>query len=138
SLASLDLKHNNLGSEGGKTLAEALCNNNALISLDLENNGLGLEGGKALAISLFKNTTLVSLNLNNNDLSSEGGEALAKALCNNTSLNSLNVRFNNIDRRIEVKLKKLLGEPKDAIHDINDTIRFIENLNTVIISGSMC
>ncbi|RIB27307.1 kinase-like domain-containing protein [Gigaspora rosea] len=43
-LNSLYLKKNQLGSEGGKTQAEALCKNTALTYLDLENNKLSPEG----------------------------------------------------------------------------------------------
>ncbi|RIB27301.1 hypothetical protein C2G38_2240232 [Gigaspora rosea] len=42
-LNSLYLKENQLGSEGGKTQAEALCKNTALTYLNLENNKLGPE-----------------------------------------------------------------------------------------------
>ncbi|RIB27304.1 hypothetical protein C2G38_2240234 [Gigaspora rosea] len=43
-LNSLDLKESQLGSEGGKTQAKALCKNTALTYLNLENNKLGPEG----------------------------------------------------------------------------------------------
>lgn len=52
---------NNLGSEGGKALVEALCKNNTVTFLNLEASQLGFETGKALAETFFKNITLTTL-----------------------------------------------------------------------------
>ncbi|KAF0519614.1 kinase-like protein [Gigaspora margarita] len=67
----LNLQNNQLGPEGGKALANALCKNTTLKFLNLGNNGLGTEGGKALVNALNKNTTLTLLDLENNGLGLE-------------------------------------------------------------------
>ncbi|RIB02804.1 hypothetical protein C2G38_2049782 [Gigaspora rosea] len=98
-LTYLNLRLNNLGSEGGKALANALCLNSTLTSLDLSYNNLGSEGGKALAVALCKNSTLKDLNLGFNNFGAEGGKALADALCMNSTLTSLNL--NSIELGLE-------------------------------------
>ncbi|KAF0433187.1 Protein NLRC3 [Gigaspora margarita] len=90
-LTSLDLSNgswsssNNIGSEGGRALADALCKNNTLKFLNLQYNNLGSEGGKALAKALCSNTTLASLDISYNNIGSEVGKALANAICKNFS-----------------------------------------------------
>ncbi|RIB30623.1 hypothetical protein C2G38_2152075 [Gigaspora rosea] len=95
-LTSLFLAHNYLGSEGVKALADALCKNSTLTSLELTFEDLGPEGVKALADALCKNSTLKDLNLGYNNFGSEGGKALADALCKNSTLTSLDLSWNKL------------------------------------------
>ena len=57
-VAKLGLTDNQLGPEGGASLAEALKTNTTLTELDLDYNQLGPEGGAKLAEALKTNTTL--------------------------------------------------------------------------------
>ena len=55
-LTKINLQGNNIGSEGGKAIGEALKVNTSLTEIDLGSNNIGDEGGKAIGEALKVNT----------------------------------------------------------------------------------
>ncbi|KAK3276185.1 hypothetical protein CYMTET_15721, partial [Cymbomonas tetramitiformis] len=114
SLNILNLRDNNIGPNGAKTLAVALTPNaqgvfnKSINTLNLKGNNIGPEGAKALAVALTPdaegvfNTSVNTLHLEGNDIGNEGAKALAVALTPNAegvfngSLNTLDVCHNTI------------------------------------------
>ncbi|RIB21861.1 hypothetical protein C2G38_2175416 [Gigaspora rosea] len=94
-LTSLDLGFNNIGSQGGIELANALKNNIILTYLVLRRNNIGPEGGLALAKALCINTTLTLLDVRENHIG-----ALGDTLCMNTTLNWLDISSNNLGQKV--------------------------------------
>ncbi len=95
-LQSLDLYHNQIDSEGGKRLGEAL-SNTSLLYLNLANNWLGDEGATAIGKALEVNTTLLKLNFNLNKIGNKGAKALGESLKFNTTLQFMSLRYNKFN-----------------------------------------
>ena len=67
-------------------------------SLDLKSNDIGSDGATALAKTLETNTSITELYLENNQIGPNVATALAKALTKNTSLKELDLCSNNLER----------------------------------------
>ena len=95
-LQTLDLRNDNIGSDGAVALAEGLkyCTN--LQTLDLRNDSIGLDGAVALAEGLKYCTNLQTLDLSSNSISLDGAVALAEGLKYCTNLQTLNLSSNSI------------------------------------------
>ena len=79
SMQSLNLSWNELGSGGGKLIAEALKKNTSLLSLDLSANGIPDDAGQIIISHLSSPTcTLQDLNLSRNKIGSRTCFVLAK------------------------------------------------------------
>ncbi|KAL0225911.1 hypothetical protein P9112_013235 [Eukaryota sp. TZLM1-RC] len=96
SITELNLRQNNITSEGASALARALESNSTLTGLHLGGNNITDEGASALALALENNSTLTELHLWSNNITSEGASALARALESNSTLTTLHLRYNNI------------------------------------------
>ncbi|CAF1389247.1 unnamed protein product, partial [Didymodactylos carnosus] len=95
-LATLDLRRNNISDEGAKALGDALKVNQTLTILDLARNDISDEGAKALGHALKVNQTLTTLDLQSNQISAEGAKALGDALKVNQTLTILDLAWNEI------------------------------------------
>ena len=114
SLRFIKLGKNQIGDQGAKALAGALCVNKFLISINFYDNRIGKEGAKALAKALHINKSLASIDLSWNLIDDEGAKALAEALRVNKSLTLIDLAHNRIT---ESGRKALV----DALH-VNFTI----------------
>ncbi|NXL59568.1 LRC45 protein, partial [Chordeiles acutipennis] len=95
---SLDLKGNNLRTEGAEALGKLLRQNKSIRSLILEWNSLGVseEGFSFFCQGLKANNFLQRLDLRNNQINHQEAGELAMALKQNASLQELDLRWNNI------------------------------------------
>ena len=79
-LAKLNLKGNDIGADGARSLAwvlvECSC---SLAVLNLEKNGIGHEGVRSLEVVLVQCSSLAELNLADNDIGAEGARILLDA-----------------------------------------------------------
>merc|ERR1711971_320685 len=82
SLEHLNLFGNNIGSDGAKQLARALCTNCTLQNLDLRRNRLKADCAEALSEALRQNKALRILDLWGNSLGYDGIKAIARSLPN--------------------------------------------------------
>ena len=105
-MLQINLKDNNLGSEGAEALAPAISVSASLTEINLRYNQLGPEGGKAIAEGIRVSASLTSIDLSRNELGPEGGKAIAEGIRVSASLTSCNVLQNNMD----VETVKLLVE----------------------------
>ncbi|RIB30245.1 hypothetical protein C2G38_2026985 [Gigaspora rosea] len=155
-LTSLNLRENNLGSEGGKALADALCKNSTLTSLYLQYNELGSEGEVALVYALCKNSTMTSLNFYMNYLGPEGVKALVDELWKNSMLTSLNLHEggkafantlckNSTLRFLNLGYNNLGSKGGKALADANSTLTSLDLENNDIgleggksLAGAVC
>ena len=96
-LQTLDICFNYIGSAGAKALAKALksCCTN-LQTLDISFNNIDSEGAAALAEALKSCTMLQILDISNNEIGSAGAAALVEAFKSCTKLQKLDIRYNNI------------------------------------------
>ena len=81
-LSQLDLSRNGLGSEGAKSLAEALKVNASLTSINLKQNKLGDEGwGVILAGACAnKNSKIASIDVSRENIGPSGAKLIGEAL----------------------------------------------------------
>ena len=93
-LTSLDVGYNNLGEEGARPLAEALCRNTTLTDFSIGSNELLCEAG--LAATLLENTTLKTLDLSFNSMGVGASKKLAAALLRNTTITVINMADNAV------------------------------------------
>ena len=93
----LDLRGNNIRSDGSTALSQMLKLNSTLESLSLEWNCIGIweTGTQAIADALANNHTLQEIDLRNNKIGPQGIQSLALALKHNTTLKRLDLRWNN-------------------------------------------
>ena len=134
---ALDLRGNNIGAEGMKTVAGLLKPPSALEDLNLEWNNAHL-GLAPLAEALATNATLHTLDLRNNKLGPEAAAQLARALATNTTLQKLDLRWNDLGlegvkpfislleaRQSGLKQLELSGNkaPEDAIRQIEALLK---------------
>jgi len=80
SLTSINLRHNNLGSEGAEALVKGGAFRGSLTAIDLFDNDLGPEGAKALVDGGAFRGSLSSIDLRSNNLGAKGAKALAGCL----------------------------------------------------------
>ncbi|KAM4662735.1 leucine-rich repeat-containing protein 45 isoform 2-T2 [Discoglossus pictus] len=94
----LDLKGNNLRTEGAEALGKLLRQNSSMTSLTLEWNNLGVSehGFSLFCDGLAYSQTLQKLDLRNNQINHKGAEELSMALRRNFTLQELDLRWNNI------------------------------------------
>ncbi len=86
SLTNLDLRDNNIGTEGANALATVLKENSSLTNLDLSGNNIGDEGVNALATVLKENSSLTSLDLGGNNIGDEAGELIDDIITRNRNI----------------------------------------------------
>ena len=132
-LTNLDLKNNNIGSEGAKELTEVLLANrltlefpletvlgkcNSLTSLDLSNNKFGDTGIKYLEQlqQLSQLDSLAILNLSEIQIGPNGAESLASVLKKLSSLVLLDLSYNNIGPIGTQKLTPVLVQCSSLSH----------------------
>lgn len=96
SLATLDLRGNDMRDAGASAVADALATNDRLLQLFLGWNGIGPEGARSIARALTGNTTLRRLGIEANLLGAEGAEAIFTSLEINATLRSLDMSNTNI------------------------------------------
>nr|XP_020496147.1 leucine-rich repeat-containing protein 45 [Labrus bergylta] len=94
----LDLKGNNLRSQGAEVLGKLLARNKTLRRLVLEWNALGVwdEAFSIFCEGLGSNSGLTHLDLRNNQINHQGASELALALKRNNTVEVLDLRWNNI------------------------------------------
>ena len=88
-LRDLDLRNNQIGSEGAVAIATMLKTNRSLESLNIARCGIGSSGGVELGAALERNKTLRYLNLSWNAVGDDGVKGLCVGLKNNSSLEEL-------------------------------------------------
>ncbi len=92
SVCELDLRSNNIDSEGAKVISSYLVENNTLKKLVLnENRGIQNEGAKEIALSLTTNSSLTQLSLRSCGIGKKGAERFAACLAQNTTLQTLDL-----------------------------------------------
>jgi Leucine Rich repeat len=79
-LTTLNLRNNNIDSEGVRYVSDALTINKTLTTLNLWHNKIGNEGIKYLSAALKVNKILTTLNLGYNQIESEGAQYISDAL----------------------------------------------------------
>ena len=89
SLRELDLRGNQIGSEGAVAMATMLKTNSSLERLSLARCGIGSSGGVELGAALERNKSLRYLGLSWNRLGDDGVRGLSAGLENNSSLKEL-------------------------------------------------
>lgn len=87
----LNLRGNELGAAGCRTLAKALTGNSSVEYLNLNGNPIGNEGGMAVAEMLYANTFISYLDIGNTDIGTETLIALATVLNTNATLQALSI-----------------------------------------------
>lgn len=110
-LIHLDLTDTQLGSKGGRVIAQLLRNNSTLQELNLTNNYIGTNGIRAIVPELTTNYSLQLLNLSYNNIKSRGATLLAHALEESTSvcnLKSLNLTGNGLGHKGMQILSRML------------------------------
>jgi len=121
SLVYLDLRGNQIGTDGIMALGDAVANNAVLRKLNLAGNRFGDEGAKALAKMLEQNKALVELDLTGNDISEEGGQALLAALEKNSALVSLNLMWNDVEPATLEKMREILEQKAPKYNKVGMT-----------------
>ncbi|KAI8804314.1 hypothetical protein BJ742DRAFT_872004 [Cladochytrium replicatum] len=93
----VDLRGNNIRSDGATAVAQMLKVNTSLRTLILEWNCIGIweTGARAMADALSINKTLEELDLRNNKIGPQSAQAIALSLKHNTALKKLDFRWNN-------------------------------------------
>ncbi len=136
SITSIDLKWNNIGSEGAKVLAEVLKSNNSIASINLSGNGIGSEGAKVLAEALKSNHSITSINLAYTKIGSEGAKVLAEALKSNKSITSINFGSNNIGSEGAKAIAEAL-KFNNSITSINLQGNYIGSEGAKVLAGAL-
>ncbi len=84
-LQVLDLWENGITAKGGKSLAEALRTNGALVTLELRGNSLGDDGAWAFASLMPNSRALSTLDLSSNGITPAGAQVLLEGLKRSSS-----------------------------------------------------
>ncbi|TPX44697.1 hypothetical protein SeLEV6574_g04331 [Synchytrium endobioticum] len=94
----LNLRGNNIRSDGATAISQLLRINSCITSLLLEWNSIGVwdKGVLDICDALGHNGNLAELDLRNNKISSMAGQYLAISLKHNTSLQKLDLRWNHL------------------------------------------
>ena len=95
-LETLDMSHNNIGSEGTKCLARGILECPILSELILDENEIGPDGIVELAEGLNCCADLEFLSLSHNNVGSEGAAALAQGLKSCNQLQTLILQNSNL------------------------------------------
>ncbi len=91
-LTKLNLSNNWFKIYGGIAIGGGLIMNSSIKILDLTRNNIGDEGGRSIAYSLaFHNSTLEELRLGATNIGIDTGEILKEAMINNKTLRKLNL-----------------------------------------------
>ncbi len=91
-VCELDLRTNNIDSEGAKMISLYLAETSTLRKLILsENRGIQSEGVKEIALSLTRNSSLEQLYLRSCGIGKQGAERFATSLVQNTTLRTLDL-----------------------------------------------
>ena len=101
-LEVLSLGGNDMGDEGGVSLAEGLSTNSALQELQVAGNRLGDRFALAMAVALGTNHTLSNLNLYCNRIGEDGTRALCAALVGLTVHGQVHTHPNKTLREVNV------------------------------------
>lgn len=100
SLTSINLSYNNLGSEGGKAIAQGISVSKSLTEINLGGNNLGPEGAKALGPAISVSKSLTSIDLSENISFSDRAQApafakaIAEGIAVSKSLTSIDLSAN--------------------------------------------
>jgi len=141
-LQTLNLRGNNIGIDGCRTLSHLLQNEDSrLETLNLDNNEIDDEGAEIIANSLKNNTKLESLIIDGNNITKKGFKAFLKILIDVSSINytynSNHVltdmfKVHNVDGDVRQHIDNMLNINYD---DDNPGRRKVINyqLNTTII-----
>lgn len=113
-LKVLDLRCNELGSDGAGHLARLLSSDCQLTRLNLSGNRIGendnVEGARALAEALLNNRLLNHLDLNKNRLCGQSLQLLADAVDKNSTLESIALFHNLWDQSSSFKFHQILND----------------------------
>lgn len=91
-ICEIDLRTNNIDSEGAKVISSYLAETSTLKKLVLsENRGIQSEGVKEIALSLTRNSSLEQLYLRSCGIGKQGAERFATCLAQNTTLQTLDL-----------------------------------------------
>ena len=90
-LTSINLRSNQLESDGANHIANALKENSTLRSINLYFNELGSVGASHIADALKENSTLTSINLDSNEIYLAAAGNILNALKFNSTLNSISL-----------------------------------------------
>ena len=125
-LEHIELTLCDIGPEGAKLLAQALCVNTSVKTLTLSDNPIGDEGAKALAemlgaeSSTAVNTTLEHIDLRKCNMGPVGAQHFAQALRVNTSVKKLVMQQNVFDLQTSEALSDMLTS-NNSLTDLNIT-----------------
>ncbi|CAG9314099.1 unnamed protein product [Blepharisma stoltei] len=118
-IKKLELKGNNIGSEGIKHISAVFQLPNEIESANFQWNNLGSDDSlKHLCSALSSNNSLKFLDLRNNKITCEGASEIADMIRNNSTLIGIDLRWNDIDRQG--------GEELLSSIDAQSTIQCIE------------
>lgn len=108
-LHSLNLGRNKLGDEGVGILMDAMDKHSALRYLFVDENHVTSEGGKRVAQALCDGVPpLAHLNISRNGMTAEGSIAIAEAMRENRSLHTLHIQGNHTDDETTRKVSSIL------------------------------
>jgi chromosome segregation ATPase len=115
-LQTVNFEWNNIGvlDQGVEILSDALASNRTVVSLDLRNNKIGADGAGALANMLKSNTTLQVIDLRWNEVGAAGGRSLLSALSSNRSLKRIELAGNKIPEDTLARIDAILTEVKES------------------------
>ena len=109
-LESLDLSQNRFGDHGSVAICRALTCNTKLLKLNLRHNEIGSRGGKEVGDMLASaGVKLRKLNVSWNSIHGRGASALFKALCVNKYIQHLDASWNFLGERSAVELGDALA-----------------------------
>ncbi|XP_065917950.1 protein NLRC5-like [Dysidea avara] len=122
SLKVLNLKKNNLQTEGAIKIARGLCNTITLTQFNISKNNIGSQAANDIANVLSCNTRLEVLYLDENCLQTKGASKIAKGLQNIYSLKIFSISCNQIDA--------------EAAGEIANALNCNRELNILDLSGN--
>ena len=135
-LETLEMSHNNIGSEGTKCLARGILECPILSELDLDKNEIGSDGIVELAKGLTCCDDLQCLSLSHNNVGSEGAAALAQGLKSCNQLQILILQNCNLSLDGIVALaESFVCWRKLTILDLSDNGIILDGTAAVIAGG---
>ncbi|KAL4470958.1 hypothetical protein ABPG72_013545 [Tetrahymena utriculariae] len=123
-ITHIDLKNNNINSDGAYIISKILEVNKNLLSLDLKWNDIGVKGAEMILDGLEKNTLIKSLDISCNKVPEEMIAEVNRILNRNRSGNFANMNVPRPPRQPQRQ-------------DKNEPIRIQENFNTQPLKNSM-
>ncbi|OMJ85977.1 hypothetical protein SteCoe_12611 [Stentor coeruleus] len=144
SVYNLELRGNNISSEGLRHLGNVFRGQNFIRSISLEWNNIG-DGIGALTESLIYSNNLQNLDLRNNRIGPEGASYISKFIENSTSIVKIDLRWNeigvlgakkllsSISQSRSLKIIDLSGNkiPEDLILQIEQQLKGEEKLKKI-------